>query len=109
MTVDDIQEARHNTPSGWMELCKRDDLKYLIDALLESPPSHTGSLDRLSERTGISVDELNTQLEFLEDLDVVELGDGEYTLCDGSIILKELFHLNSAVNKKLSEQARGSK
>lgn len=102
-TESDIQEVRRTSPSGWMELSQRDDLEYLVDALLECPPNHTGSLQRLSERTGIDRPELVDHLEFLERLEVVELEEEEYTIMDESIILQELFHLNSALNKKFGQ------
>lgn len=104
----DMRQTRENAASGWMELAQRDDLEYVIDAMLESPPNHTGTLERLSERTGIEAEELHVHLDLLQNLDVLEFDDEEYTVCDDSIVLQELFHLNSALNKKFGELNQSS-
>lgn len=99
----DLKTLREDHSSGWMALMQRPGIRYILDAFLDSPPNYTGTISNLSRRSGVNERTLLDQLQFLAELGVVELDGNEYTINDDSIVMMELFHLNSALNKQLAE------
>lgn len=95
-----IKRIRDENPTGWLELIQREDMEYIIDALLETPPDHTGSLTQFAERSGVDVDTVRDNFEFLEDLDVLYIEGDEYTINGDSTVMAELNQLNSAISSE---------
>lgn len=106
----DVKRHRLENPSGWMRLVRYETVRYLIDALLESPPEMPLNKSELSRRTGISRNSIKKHIELLVNLGVVEeiddSGWAEYKLNDDGRVTIELFELNSAVNAVLSGQSK---
>lgn len=93
-----MKRYRYETPSGLLYILKEDDIKYILECIIESPPEYSSTIHNLSRRSGIKEDNIHNHLTKLENLDIIELNNNEYTINDDSIIVKELHGLNSAVN-----------
>lgn len=104
----DVKNHRLESPSGWMKLVRYETVRYLVDALLESPPGMEFNKSELSRRTGMSRNSIKDHIDLLVDLGIVnELDDSgweEYRLNDEGRVTIELFELNSAVNAVLAGQ-----
>lgn len=104
----DVKQHRLENPSGWMTLVRYETTRFLIDALLESPPGREFNKSELSRRTGLSRNSVKNHIKLLVELGVVdELDDSgweEYKLNDDGRVTTELFELNSALNAVLAGQ-----
>ena len=96
--LDEIKQMRKDRPSGWLELSMTPARALLIDAILDSPPSHEFTTGTISERAGITPQAVRDHLDVLLEHGVVEEVDGSaYRVVDESVVLQELQALNSAV------------
>lgn len=96
--LDEIKRVRREHPSGWLELSMTPARALLIDAILDSPPSHEFTTGTISERAGITPQAVRDHLDVLVDRGVVEAVDGTtYRIVDDSVVLRELEELNAAV------------
>lgn len=106
----DVKKHRLEHPSGWMTLVRYETIRFLIDALLETPPDGKLNKSELSRRTGMSRNSISSHIELLVDLGVVsevdDSGWAEYKLNDSGRVTTELFELNSAVNAVLTGQSK---
>lgn len=97
-----MREYRKKIPSGWMELAKYESIALMIDALLASPASREFTVRELAEKAGISRKSVNTHIDSLIRVGVVEELEVDretprYSLNERSPITQNLFVLNRTV------------
>lgn len=98
----DLKEVRRENKSGWLEISDDEDLRFIIEAILETSPKSHIETDEISERSGVEETKTKICLEYLHDLGVlVEVEDNIYKSNEEeNPVIQELFHLNSAVNSR---------
>lgn len=106
----DVKQNRLDRPTGWMKIARYETVRFIIDALIESPPDHKFNKSELSRRTGMSREAIREHLPLLIELGIVneidESGWAEYELNDNGRVTKELLQLNNAVNAVEAGQSR---
>lgn len=97
-----MKELRRNNKTGWLELADNEDMRFIIDAVLETSPNDVITPKSISERSGVKKERADICLEYLYELEALQKeSENEYkTNEEVNPVLQELFHLNSAVNSK---------
>lgn len=91
---------RDENPSGLGYILQEKDMKYLLECIIESPPNHSSTLSNLLRRSGVEKEEFNNCVDKLESLNIIYIVNKRYVINDESPIVKELHHLNSAINSQ---------
>ena len=101
MNNSNVREVRRRNPTGWLDITDDEDIRFVLDALLDSQPEREESLRNLAKRSGVHEEEILGVAEYLEDLGVLELtGDENYKIksSKNSGILRSLHNLNASIN-----------
>lgn len=98
------KEFRKEFPSGWMELTRYETLVLVLDALLESPTSREFTEGELSEKAGPSKKSIQTHIDSLVDLGIIEKleagrDETRFSINNKNPITRELYTLNRIVNE----------
>jgi len=110
---EDQRQLHRNYPTGLFSLLEPDYAEYVLSSIIESPPNHLGTVDNLQRRSGVPSPHLESYLEHLETVGIIERDrtgeDDTYEIQDDSEVLDLLVELNSALNATLSESATSIK
>lgn len=99
----DMKENRDNVQSGINYLLSNENMIYIIDCFVESPPGYSETIENLSRRSGVEENNVVDCLSELDKLDVIEFDTETYSINDESQILMELHKLNNAINISRAE------
>jgi hypothetical protein len=100
------RDVQQNYPSGVFSLLEPEYSAYVLSTLVESPPNHNGTVDRLQQRSGVPSPQLEDYLRLLEEVDVVELdntGENATYIIQDSTVLSLLVEMNTLLNEKFSQ------
>jgi len=94
---------REEYPTGWMALIRHRSIGYMIDALLDLPPRREVTQTELAELAGVSRQSVNTHIDFLVDVGVIEpvadTSPQRYRLDRENEITQALVELDAAMNR----------
>ena len=97
----DTKEARLENPSGILYLFQHESIPILVDAILTLPPGREFTKTELADHAGVTRQTVSKYIDRLLDLDIVEAvpntSPRRYQVAD-SVVVEELFALNSALN-----------
>lgn len=103
-----MKQYRQNNPSGWMEITRYESLPYIIDALLQSPPSEIFNKAELARKSGVSTNSIRNHIGSLIELGIVEERNDRtyprYTVNEKNPIFQDIIRLNRTVVKVRSNE-----
>lgn len=106
----EMREFREEFSSGLVSLFSEPEIRFLLDALLESAPNSTFTPEWLQEQSGVDGTAFSDAFETLLDTGFVvpsESGaEDEYVMWTDNPIYRHLVQLNSAVQHMTSEEGR---
>lgn len=114
---EDMKTVRRRNKSGWLGLADNEDLRFLIDAILEMRPNKSFTPEDLQQRSGVSGLSLHRHIKTLTNYGIIELASDEdnpeYQVNNDSEITRELIKLNGRAgrmrtqNPELRRENRG--
>lgn len=100
------KQFRRANPTAWLELTDSQTGPLIVDALLETPPGKEFNKTELGEHAGVSRESVRSHIETLVKFDILEevpnTSPQRYRLDTQSVVVMELFELNSAMNEAAS-------
>lgn len=94
---------REEYPTGWMALIRHRSIGYMIDALLDLPPRREVTQTELAELAGVSRQSVNTHIDFLVEVGVVEpvadTSPQRYRLDRANEVTQALVELDATMNR----------
>jgi predicted AAA+ superfamily ATPase len=97
----DTKALRLEHPSGILHLFQHQSVPILIDALLDLPPGREFTKTEFADHAGVTRQTVSTYIDLLLEVAILETvpntSPQRYRLAD-SVVVEELFALNSALN-----------
>jgi predicted AAA+ superfamily ATPase len=97
----DTKQARLDHPSGFLHLTRHTSVPILIDALLDLPPGREFNKTELADHAGVTRQTVGNYIDLLLEVDLLtevpNTSPQRYRVAE-SVVVRELFELNSAIN-----------
>lgn len=100
--AENMSNARHDHPSGWLLLTRHESVQLMVDGLLSYPPYREFNKTELAEHAGVSRRSVANHIDLLLTLDIIEEVEGtapqRYRFNEASPVSQGIMDLNGRIN-----------
>jgi hypothetical protein len=101
-TTRDERADRDEHPTGWIALTRNQSVPYIIDALLDLPPTREFNQSELADYAGVSRQSVYRHIDLLREIRVIDPVEGtspqRYRFNEESPVSRALIKLDGAMN-----------